>query len=193
MEKIYLDINKYLVLPKEGYDRTCTINAHYLCQWGSLISLLSTINKNHIQILGYSFYLLKTPLRKENTRWGSLSCVQCVMRVWWLWGREGGMGEVHHAWLSCNPPIFWMRQNMDISRAWRHVIISLRHEDSYFRLVQSDIMQTHCPDSETRHQSGAALLFQWSGSLVSPRGQHSVITKHDSQEYCKDILRIERS
>ena len=42
---------------------------------------------------------------------------------------KGGMGWVHHAWLSCNPPICWMRQNMANGHpdSGGHVITSLRH------------------------------------------------------------------
>ena len=123
------------------------------------------------------------------------------------------MGWVHHVWLSCNPPICWMRQNMANGHpdSGGHVITSLRHGGQCLDKMTHNV--DTLPENRGHRLASsplelrADLLFQWSGSLVSRRGaSHSAIfrhsesvysysQKHDFQEYWKDKLQlhIERS
>ena len=125
---------------------------------------------------------------------------------------SGGMGWVHHSWLSCNPPICWMRQNMANGhpglRSLEDMSLPVWDTESsaWTRWHIMFVMVTHCPDlgaqrTQTWLLSVKAvkdLLFPWSGSLVRRRGATHIQTtiysqEHDFQENWKDILRIERS
>ena len=98
---------------------------------------------------------------------------------------RGGMGWVHHSWLSCNPPICWMRQNMANGHpglgVWRHVITSLRHgvqslDKMTHNVHNGDTLSRFRSTEDTdltallRYKAVKDLLFPWSGSLVSQRG-----------------------
>ena len=97
---------------------------------------------------------------------------------------RGGMGWVHHSWLSCNPPICWMRQNMANGhpglRSLEDMSLPVWDTESSARTRWHImfVMVTHCPDlgaqrTQTWLLSVKAvkdLLFPWSGSLVTRRG-----------------------
>ena len=110
---------------------------------------------------------------------------------------RSGMGWVHHSWLSSNPPICWMRQNMANGhpglRSLEDMSLPVWDTEStvsaWTRWHIMFVMVTHCPDlgaqrTQTWLLSVKAvkdLLFPWSGSLVRRRGHshsdYNIFTK----------------